>query len=286
MVFLSALNVANADVLGFSVGTQFWGGYDVQGDVRSSVIENNTVGINFNNNSDLNFFFSLEHPVPFLPNFKLQQNNIQGSGLIPIQDPNFLNGRSVMLRGDVDLSHTGLTLYYEILDNWLNLDLGLSVKYFDGYTRFKYQDIIDDETNFDDLIPMLYAQAQFDLPLTGFSVAATAEALSFDSNKVTDLDVALKYQNKLGFGVDLGFRSLDVDLKNINSFKSDLTTDGFYLGANFNFWIDPDYEAPIELSFYHINPHQQQFVSNVQVHLGQSEVFWPWSTHSLVWYAQ
>ncbi len=234
LVFLGVLNVASADVLGFSVGTQYWG-YDIQGDVRSPITDGNTTAINFNNNTDLNFYASLEHPVPFLPNVKLQQNSIQSSGLIPTQDPSFLNGQLVMVNGNVDLSHTDLTLYYEVLDNWLNLDVGLSAKYFDGYMRFNYENVLNDELDFDHLIPMLYAKAQFDLPLTGFSVSATAQALSFDSNKVTDLDVAFKYQNKLGLGFDLGYRSLDVDLKNINSFKSDLRTAGFYLGANFNF---------------------------------------------------
>jgi len=71
--------------------------------------------------------------------------------------------------------------------------------------------------------------------MTGLSAAATVEALSFDSNKVTDVDLALKYQNKLGLGVDIGYRTVDVDLKNINSFKTDLKADGFYLGGHFEF---------------------------------------------------
>jgi outer membrane protein len=228
------VNASHADVIGFSFGTQYWG-YDVEGNVKSSIVNNNTVDINFNNNNDMNFYVLFEHPVPFLPNFKLQQNNIQSSGLIPVEDAGISNGELVLVRGDVDLSHTDLTLYYEVLDNWVNLDLGLSAKYFDGYMRFNYESEINDELDFDHLIPMLYVKAQFDLPFTGFSVAATAQALSFDSNKVTDIDLAMKYQSNFGLGADIGFRTLDVDLRNINSFKSDLQTDGFYLGINYNF---------------------------------------------------
>ena len=229
---------AQADVLGFSVGVNYLN-HDIQGEVRSPVAADGSINIDFNDNNDVNFFVTFEHPVPFLPNLKLQQNNLQASGLIPLSDPSFLGGQSVLVDGDIDLSHTDLTLYYEVLDNWVNLDLGLSAKYFDGYSRFNFENqgqvIIDDESDFDDWIPMVYARAQFDLPFTGFSVGATVEALSFDSNQVTDIDLALKYQSKFGLGADLGYRSLDVDLRNSNSFSSDLKSDGFYLGVNFNF---------------------------------------------------
>ncbi len=225
--------VSNADVLGFSVGANYWQ-YDMDGTMRSPLAANDSVGIAFDDSS-VNIFAAFEHPVPFLPNVRLQQNNIQAAGLIPVSDASFLNGELVYVSGDIDLSHTDVSLYYEILDNWVNLDLGLTAKYFDGYSRFKYEAVIDDESDFDDWIPMVYGQAQFDLPFTGFSTAATVSALSFDSNHVTDLDVALKYQNKLGFGADLGYRTMDIDLKNINSFKSDLKIDGFYLGGRFEF---------------------------------------------------
>ena len=238
LFFLLFSSVTQADVLGFSVGVDYFN-YDMSGEVRSPVAADGAVNIDFDDSNDVNFYAQLEHPVPFLPNVKLQQNNLQADGLIPLSDPGFLGGATVFVSGDIDLSHTDVVLYYEILDNWVNLDLGLSAKYFDGYTRFELESqgqlVIDDESDFDDWIPMVYAKAQFDLPFTGFSAAATVEALSFDSNKVVDLDLALKYQSDFGFGADLGYRSLDVDLRNSNSFNSDLKTDGFYLGANFSF---------------------------------------------------
>ncbi|MGJ8664645.1 MAG: TIGR04219 family outer membrane beta-barrel protein, partial [Marinicella sp.] len=201
----------------------------------SPLVDNNQVAINFNDNKDLNPYIQFEHPVPFLPNFKLQQNHIESSGFIPVSDPTFLDGQEVMVRGDMNFSHVDLMLYYELLDNWINLDLGISAKYFDGYQRFKYQTEIDDELDFDHLIPMLYIKGQFDLPLTGLSAAATVEALSFDSNKVTDIELALKYQFKFGLGMDVGYRTLDIDLKNINSFKSDMKMQGLFIGGYFEF---------------------------------------------------
>ncbi len=227
--------VSLADVIGFEAGVNYWN-HSMSGEVRSPLAANDYVRIDFDNNNDINMFVAFEHPVPFLPNVKLQQNNLQASGIVPIADANFQNGQTINVRGDIDLSHTDVILYYEILDNWVNLDLGLSAKYFDGYSRFNYENIINDEADFDDWIPMLYGKAQFDLPLTGLSAAAVVEALTFDSNNITDVDLAVKYQTNFGLGAAVGYRAIDVDLKNINSFRSDLKSDGFYLGLNLDFW--------------------------------------------------
>jgi len=227
-------NYAMADVLGFSVGAKYWN-FDVEGNISSPIVDNKQVAINFNDKNSFNPYLVFEHPVPFLPNLKIQQNTIESSGFIPVSAPSFLDGEEVLVRGDVNYSHVDLMLYYDILDNWMNLDLGISTKYFDGYQRYKYENVINDELDFDHLIPMLYIKGQFDLPLSGFSVTATVEALSFDSNKVTDIDLALRYQFKSGFGLDLGYRNLDVDLKNISSFKSDMQMDGVYLGGHYEF---------------------------------------------------
>ena len=233
LFLLVASNYAMADVLGFSAGAKFWN-YDVAGSIRSPITNNNRIALKFSDKNSFNPYLVFEHPVPFLPNFKIQQNSIESSGLIPVSDPSFLGGTEVLVQGNVNYSHVDLVLYYEVLDNWLNLDLGVSAKYFDGYQRYKYKNIIDDELDFDNLIPLLYIKGQVDLPSTGFSIVATVETLSA-TYKVTDIDLAVRYQFKSGFGVDLGYRNLDVDLKNIGRFKSDMQMNGAYLGGYFEF---------------------------------------------------
>lgn len=221
-------------VLGFYAGTNYWN-YGMSGKIQSTFSQNQQVDIDFDNNSNNVFYAALEHPVPFLPNFKLQQNTIQSDGLINVSGFTNFPGQSFNVSSDIDFSHTDLMLYYEVLDNWVNLDLGLSFKYFDGYSEFNYETMIDDRSDFDDLIPMLYAKGKIDLPFTGFSASATLEALSFDSNKVTDLNLAVSYESKSGIGAEVGYRSMTVDLVNIGDLTSDIDIDGFYLGVNFHF---------------------------------------------------
>lgn len=224
-------------ILGFYAGANYWN-YDMSGSINSSNNQLNHVDIGFTNDNSNIFYAALEHPIPFLPNIKLQHNTIRTEGVININNANNVDGflgQSFNVNSDLDFSHTDLILYYEILDNWLNLDLGFSFKNFDGYTYFYAGAILDDRSEFDDWIPMLYAKGKFDLPFTGFSASATVEALSFESNKVTDIAVAIGYESGNGLGAEAGYRNLTVDLNTLRNFDSDITMDGFYLGLNFHF---------------------------------------------------
>lgn len=230
---LISFNLAQAEILGFEVGIDYWQ-HDISGQIQSGNANIETQSINFDENNDLNVFVVLEHPVPFLPNIKLQQNNINANGVISQTGAGLVSGSPGLLDSELDLSHTDLMLYYELLDNWVNLDLGLSAKYFDGYSRLSNEDVL--RTNdYDDLIPLVYAKAQFDLPFTGLSAAATIETISLAGDDVTDFDLALKYRSLLGLGAALGYRVLDVDFTHGNNVRSELKTDGFYLGVYLDF---------------------------------------------------
>lgn len=231
-MFVSQLTLADT-VLGFYAGVSNWQ-HDMAGNINSDISSSDRVDINFDDGGNI-FYAALEHPIPFVPNIKIQQNNVQANGLINISDVAAFPGQSVDVIGDIDFSHLDMMLYYEVLDNWINLDLGLSFKYFDGYSDFNYQDLLDDRSDFDDVIPMLYGKGQVDLPFTGFSVYGSVEALSFDSNDVTDFEVGLNYESKMGLGGAIGYRSLNVDLVNIGDLTSDLKIDGFFAGINFHF---------------------------------------------------
>lgn len=221
-------------ILGIYAGANYWN-HNMSGNVKSTGNVLGNFDIEYNDDSSAVFYAALEHPIPFVPNIKLQQNNIQSSGIITIDNiPNF-PGQAADVDSDLDFSHTDIMLYYELLDNWINLDFGLSFKNFNGYTDFYAENLIDERSDFDDWIPMLYAKGKFDLPFTGFSASATIEALSFDDNNVTDLALAVSYESGSGFGAEAGYRDLTIDLQTIGNLKSDITMDGFYLGVNFHF---------------------------------------------------
>ncbi len=233
-LIFSALSVVKADVIGFEAGVNYWD-YSISGDIESALVGSGNARVDLEDDNNLTFFAALEHPVPFLPNIKLQQNNLDAVGLVRVNDVGFAPGQSNLLNATIDLSHTDLILYYEVLDNWVNLDVGISGKYFNGNNRLMLDAQTSQRIEFDDWVALAYAKAQFDLPFTGLSAAATLEALSLNDNDVTDLDLALKYTTKPGLGASVGYRVLDVDLEAGNNFRSDLKADGFYLGVHLDF---------------------------------------------------
>lgn len=229
---------SHAEVFDISVGTQYWD-YDLKGNVRTDIAAEGSVNINFKDNSNVDYFIIFEHAVPYWPNLKIKRNNIQSDGLMSVRLPDVLSGNIARVNADINLSHTDVVLYYELMDSWVNLDLGLSAKYFNGHNRFKYvlldYTLYRDDTKFSDWLPMLYLQTQFELPLTGLSAKAAVESITFDRNRATNFELSLQYQNSFGLAADIGYRKLDVNLKNYKNFKSDLKANGYYLGVNYSF---------------------------------------------------
>lgn len=225
--------VAQADTfLGVYVGVNHWQ-QDMSGHIRSDW-SGDAVGVDFSDSAN-NFYLAFEHAVPFVPNVMVMRSEVQASGLLTLSDVAQFPGQSVDVDSEIDFSHNELTLYYEVLDNWVNWDLGLSFKHFDGGSYFYADSVLDERSGFDDVIPMLYTKAQFDLPLTGWSVYGSADALSFDDNDVTDFEIGVNYESKIGLGATVGFRSMKVDLVEVGDLTSDLTVDGFFAGVNFHF---------------------------------------------------
>jgi outer membrane protein len=112
------------------------------------------------------------------------------------------------------LTHTDITLYYEILDNWVNLDLGLTARQFDGYVfaASTTDSTASKKEKLDDVLPMLYGKAQFDLPLTGLSVGVEGNFVSYSGDKVTDYAAKVSYlfDSVFDIGLEAGYRKLSL----------------------------------------------------------------------------
>ena len=90
----------------------------------SGTISDSGPSINIEDELDINedtstlFSVALEHPIPFLPNIKLQRTGLEGVGTSVISSDiafggtNFTTGTQVT--SQIDLGHTDYILYYEI----------------------------------------------------------------------------------------------------------------------------------------------------------------------------
>ncbi|MGB5324387.1 MAG: TIGR04219 family outer membrane beta-barrel protein [Pseudomonadales bacterium] len=243
IVSSSFSQAASADrIFGVYAGVSQWTqNYD--GSIQDLDADNGAPGeeIDFNNDLGLDeddgnvFYLAIEHPVPFLPNIKLQQTELEVAET-NLTSQQFKYGdatynANIEVRTEADLSHTDATFYYQVFDNWISLDLGLTVRFFDGFVSIKEtsgpQSARED---FDSPVPLLYGKARFDLPLSGLSASVAANALGDGDNMFVDFEAALQYEHALGAGVELGFRRMALDLDDIDDIKVDLTIDGAYFG--------------------------------------------------------
>lgn len=189
--------------------------------------------------NDSFYYLALEHPVPLVPNVRLQRTNVSHSQSAVISQSFTLNDitfdAETQVESDFDLGHTDLTLYYQLLDNWVNVDLGLTVRHFDGYARASSTTLRSSE-KLDELIPLAYLHAQFDLPLTGFSLGLSGQGISYSDSRVTDMDVYLRYtlDSAMDIAVNLGYRSLALRLDE-KEIQADAELDGPYAGILLHF---------------------------------------------------
>lgn len=209
-----AAPLANADVLGVGANVSYWDS-DFSGEVvnKDSAVDIEK-DLNLDSDSNANFTAFFEHPIPVLPNVRLNYTSISQSGRGEIGLEAFDDipvGAEV--KSDLDIDQLDVTLYYEVLDNWVNLDLGLTARRFDGELVLRDQTPLStkvSETSVDSVVPMGYLAARFDLPLTGVSVGAEGNFISYSGDSLHDFNAYGQYEFAM-LQLRAGYRQMAID---------------------------------------------------------------------------
>ncbi|MFD1216096.1 TIGR04219 family outer membrane beta-barrel protein [Microbulbifer celer] len=206
---------ASADtILGFDATAGAWK-QDYSGDL------NNLLDGDYLKDGNNTFLqAALEHPIPLVPNVLISHTQIESN----------FDG----INSDLDLSHTDATLYYEILDNWVNLDLGLTARRFNGSLEVLGMDSETTTADFAGTVPMVYGLARFDLPFTGWSIIAQGNGIEYDGDKITDLTAKVRWDfvPALDFALEAGYRTMSIDAPELDELEPNLEIKGPYLGLN------------------------------------------------------
>ena len=177
---------------------------------------------------------ALEHPIPLVPNIKVRSTGLKIDDSKTLTQGITFSSSAIPTGTNVttnlDLSHNDAILYYEILDNWISIDVGFTVRQFDGEVEVAGAPSI----TIDETIPLLYAMGQFDLPFSGFYAGFEANAIGFNDSGVTDLTVKLGYESGLRLGAELGFRTFNITLDEVNTLSSDIDISGIYAAITFH----------------------------------------------------
>lgn len=198
---------------------------------------------NFEDKNQSSFYLKLEHPVPLLPNIKLQSNSLTSNGnttlsrTFEFDDQVFAVGTPVAQ--DVDLSNIDATFYYEILDNDLvSLDVGVTAKYIDGNITVATQGRSAAQ-DLSVVIPMGYAYGSFGLLGTATKIFAEINYVSYDGSSLSDMQLGIAYELIDSLAVDLavkaGVKKTSLELDDIDNLDADLSFDGAFVAVELHF---------------------------------------------------
>lgn len=235
---LALISTAHADVVGIRLGTYQWQ-QDYDGDIRSGgdrVDLHEDLGID---NDDGNVvYFAVEHPLPLVPNLLLQRTNLAVRNTEQVRR-NFTFDSNVYtanesVSADVDLSHTDATFYYELLDNVVSLDAGLTLRWFDEGIELHSASGLRGQVDIDAVLPMVYLAGRMNLPFTGLYVGAEANGIAYRDASLFDARISIGYETRIGLGVELGYRTFDLDYDDDDD-EANLTVDGAYGSLFYHF---------------------------------------------------
>ncbi len=231
---------ASADtVFGLYAGAGSWQ-QNFSGDIRSGFSEidvEDDLGMDdeFNNM----FYLAVEHPMPFLPNVRVSYADFDIDSDSVLSRPIDFNGvvfpTGTTLGTTIDMVQGDAMLYYELLDNYVSLDLGMGARYLDGSIEL-VSDSSFSEADFSAVIPMLYGRARADLPLTGFWMGAEVQGMGYSDNNLLDANAQLGWESPIGLGAELGWRMLSLDIDDVDDFdKTGIDISGPYMALNYHF---------------------------------------------------
>ncbi len=228
------------DVLGIYAGVGYWA-QNIEGFVD---YEGTNVGLEddlkLENDSGLTFYLAVEHFVPMLPNVKIQHSKINTTGSHVVEDSFEFGGVTYSINESIDskfqLNDTDLILYYEILDNWVNFDVGLDIKVLNSDVQiYSYTTTDTTSKSFDVAVPMLYAKAQIDIPATGFYISGEGSAIEYDGSGVSDFRVMAGYEFDYGLGFELGWRQFSIDIDDADGLTADISVEGVFGNLRYHF---------------------------------------------------
>lgn len=234
---------AHADITGISVGAGVWKqspeGY-VQSDGDRADVEDD---LQIDSETDAFVWADLRHPVPLLPRLKLQYTPVSMSGDGRVTRSFNFEGTSFGVNEDVSselqLDQMDAIFYWTPWSTLVDLDLGVNVKYVDGYAEVERRQSGERErVDFSAPLPLLYARVEARVPGTGLFGGGEGSYLSVDGHRILDVALRAGYRADLGAGsvaVEGGWKHQNLRLDDLDDVDADLTIEGPYVGVSARF---------------------------------------------------
>lgn len=230
---------AQADLfLGIYAGASAWNA-SLGGDVGSSSTAADDLG--FDDDTYNSYYVAVE--LFALPELRLATTSIDTTGSATLTSDFTLDGNTYTAGQDVitdlDMDATDLTIYWQVLDNYLGADIGLTGRYLDG-TIVATEDgnpANTESLDFSGIVPMAFLRARIDLPLTGWYLEADTNFIGYGGDSYSDSSAKLgwQFESAVDLGVNVGYRSMQMKVDDLDGFDADVDLSGPFATATFHF---------------------------------------------------
>ena len=193
--------------------------------------------LNLESSQDIFLNLYIEHPLPLFPNVKIGYNTLSDDSSARVKDVSWgdLNNYTGNVQSSVSLSYTDVTLYYELLDNWTEIDAGFTFRSLEGDMSLTTPST-SDAISYSQLIPMLYGKARFNIPASDISFQVEANVVSFSGLTSYDYALSARYSFLMGVGLEAGYKTFYLESDDLaDNFKTDMDFSGPYLLAIWDF---------------------------------------------------
>ncbi len=175
-----------------------------------------TTATHFSNESESAYQIGvyLEHPVPLVPNLRVDytpDTSFSGSG------------------NTVSFNQLDITPYYEILDNVVDLDIGVSLKVLDG----KVAGVINE--SFNQVVPMGYVGASVAIPTLPLSFSGSVKYIGFNGDSLSDARIKAVWKITGGVEAQAGYRQESLRINDHFDMNTNMTIKGPFVGVGYTF---------------------------------------------------
>ncbi|WP_296283633.1 TIGR04219 family outer membrane beta-barrel protein [uncultured Acinetobacter sp.] len=216
---LGLSSFAQADFIGLKGDVSYW---NIDG--KANIDKKHLSDQDIDSDSTVQASVAFEHPIPIIPNVKLKYTKLDTETESSID----------LAKTEINLDHTDLIFYYEILDNVVKADVGVGATKLNGTVKQFAQSV-----DVDEYAPIIYAEAGAKLPFTGLSAKAEATYTNVNDVKITDAQAELQYDFIQSIAVDLGlkagYRILNIELDDLDNRDMKFEFKGPYVGLNAHF---------------------------------------------------
>lgn len=216
---LGLSSFAQADFIGLKGDVSYW-----NLDGKANIDKKHLSDQDIDSDSTVQASVAFEHPIPIIPNVKLKYTKLDTETESSID----------LAKTEINLDHTDLIFYYEILDNVVKADVGVGATKLNGTVKQFAQSV-----DVDEYAPIIYAEAGAKLPFTGLSAKAEATYTNVNDVKITDAQAELQYDFIQSIAVDLGlkagYRILNIELDDLDNRDMKFEFKGPYVGLNAHF---------------------------------------------------